>query len=281
VPKELVDIGTDAGSRARSSVTSAGGDSWPRSRRRRRSGGCWSAGVRRGRARKRRTPPYAASGARPNVLWQIDATKWAVDDHARQVEIIDIVDDHSRVAIAPRAVEITTCEEASAAFGSGVAGRCCFRSGPRSWWCSAAGPRRCSSDGCARCSSSSAPTPNLEELYEPDGEFGVFMTTLEALRRHGPFNSVFWMPGIPRAAGRRARAAGRLQCSRFAGTAWTIVPPAGWPAVPRCLSKPCGPCRARATPDTGGSGGISGARGSDGNRHRGRRACESVVTAAA
>jgi hypothetical protein len=33
-----------------------------------------------------------------------------VDDHARQIEIIDIVDDHSRVAIAPRAVEITTCE---------------------------------------------------------------------------------------------------------------------------------------------------------------------------
>lgn len=53
--------------------------------------------------------------ARPNDLWQIDATHWALAD-GTVVEIINIIDDHSRVCAASRAVAVCTCAAAWAAF---------------------------------------------------------------------------------------------------------------------------------------------------------------------
>ena len=47
---------------------------------------------------------------RPNELWQTDATHSALAD-ATVVEIINIIDDHSRVNIAARAVTVTTAVE--------------------------------------------------------------------------------------------------------------------------------------------------------------------------
>src|ERR1700759_4373179 len=43
----------------------------------------------------------------PNELWQADVTHWRLADHT-QVEILDILDDHSRVAIASHARTVTT-----------------------------------------------------------------------------------------------------------------------------------------------------------------------------
>ena len=48
---------------------------------------------------------------RPNDLWQIDATHWTLDD-GRPVEIINIIDDHSRVCVASLAVVTCTTEGA-------------------------------------------------------------------------------------------------------------------------------------------------------------------------
>lgn len=56
----------------------------------------------------------------PNERWQIDSTHWALR-WGRGVEIVDIIDDHSRLAVASKACAVTTSEEAWAAFGSGVA----------------------------------------------------------------------------------------------------------------------------------------------------------------
>jgi transposase InsO family protein len=47
----------------------------------------------------------------PNELWQIDATEWTLAD-GTTVEIINIIDDHSRLAIASRAVASTTTKVA-------------------------------------------------------------------------------------------------------------------------------------------------------------------------
>jgi transposase InsO family protein len=52
---------------------------------------------------------------RPNDLWQIDATHWTLAD-GRPVEIINIIDDHSRVCVASRAVTTCTTEGAWDAF---------------------------------------------------------------------------------------------------------------------------------------------------------------------
>ena len=49
--------------------------------------------------------------ANPNELWQIDATDWVLAD-GQEVEIINIVDDHSRLAVASRAVASTTTQAA-------------------------------------------------------------------------------------------------------------------------------------------------------------------------
>jgi transposase InsO family protein len=43
----------------------------------------------------------------PNQLWQADVTHWRLADHT-DVEILDLIDDHSRVAIASHARPITT-----------------------------------------------------------------------------------------------------------------------------------------------------------------------------
>lgn len=53
--------------------------------------------------------------ARPNDLWQIDATHWALAD-GTVVEIINILDDHSRICAASIAVAVCTCVTAWAAF---------------------------------------------------------------------------------------------------------------------------------------------------------------------
>jgi transposase InsO family protein len=52
---------------------------------------------------------------RPNDLWQIDSTHWALAD-GTVVEIINIIDDHSRVCAASMAMPVCTCASAWAAF---------------------------------------------------------------------------------------------------------------------------------------------------------------------
>jgi transposase InsO family protein len=52
---------------------------------------------------------------RPNDLWQIDSTHWTLADGS-VVEIINIIDDHSRVCAASMAVAVCTCVAAWAAF---------------------------------------------------------------------------------------------------------------------------------------------------------------------
>src|SRR4051794_16582055 len=56
---------------------------------------------------------------RPNECWQIDATHWTLDD-AGVVEIINILDDHSRLAVASAAVRSCTTEAAWQAFCGGI-----------------------------------------------------------------------------------------------------------------------------------------------------------------
>jgi transposase InsO family protein len=55
----------------------------------------------------------------PNECWQIDATHWALR-WGRPVEIVDIIDDHSRLLVASVAVEVATSELAWEAFSLGV-----------------------------------------------------------------------------------------------------------------------------------------------------------------
>ncbi len=43
----------------------------------------------------------------PNELWQADVTHWRLADHT-EVEILDLIDDHSRVAVASHARPVTT-----------------------------------------------------------------------------------------------------------------------------------------------------------------------------
>lgn len=56
---------------------------------------------------------------RPNDAWQIDATAWALAD-GRNVWIMDILDDHSRVLIAARVCDGPTSQAAWDAFVAGV-----------------------------------------------------------------------------------------------------------------------------------------------------------------
>jgi transposase InsO family protein len=53
----------------------------------------------------------------PNECWQIDATEWELRDRSR-VEIINLLDDHSRLAIASQAVLTTTSEAAWEVFSA-------------------------------------------------------------------------------------------------------------------------------------------------------------------
>jgi transposase InsO family protein len=57
---------------------------------------------------------------RPNECWQIDATDWALAGGAH-AEIINIVDDHSRLAVASWAVTSTTTEAAWEVFDAAAA----------------------------------------------------------------------------------------------------------------------------------------------------------------
>jgi transposase InsO family protein len=57
--------------------------------------------------------------AAPNERWQIDATHWQLAD-GTAVEIINVIDDHSRLCVAAVAVPTTTSEAAWAAFALGV-----------------------------------------------------------------------------------------------------------------------------------------------------------------
>lgn len=57
---------------------------------------------------------------RPNDAWQIDATAWALAD-GREVWIMDVLDDHSRVLVAARVCVGATSKAAWEAFAHGVA----------------------------------------------------------------------------------------------------------------------------------------------------------------
>ena len=93
----------------------------------------WRALVRRGfitpAPRKRPRSSYVRwEAAAPNELWQIDATEWPVGRRAK-AQIFNIIDDHSRLAVASQAVELATTEAAWATFSAatmrwGVPVRC-------------------------------------------------------------------------------------------------------------------------------------------------------------
>jgi transposase InsO family protein len=55
----------------------------------------------------------------PNACWQIDATMWLLAD-GREVWVMDVMDDHSRVLIAARVWQQATGEAAWDAFAHGV-----------------------------------------------------------------------------------------------------------------------------------------------------------------
>jgi len=56
----------------------------------------------------------------PNQLWQLDATHWALADGGR-VEILNLVDDHSRVLLAASAVRTVRAADAVAIFHQAAA----------------------------------------------------------------------------------------------------------------------------------------------------------------
>jgi transposase InsO family protein len=57
---------------------------------------------------------------RPNDAWQIDATVWALSDN-REIWIMDVLDDHSRVLIAARVCDGPTSAAAWDALSHGIA----------------------------------------------------------------------------------------------------------------------------------------------------------------
>ncbi len=84
----------------------------------------WRVLVRRGfvapEPRKRpKSTLRRFEAAAPNQLWQIDATDWALAC-GREVEIVNVLDDHSRLCAHSQAVPTTTSEAAWAAFGRAV-----------------------------------------------------------------------------------------------------------------------------------------------------------------
>src|SRR5947208_2075429 len=84
----------------------------------------WRILVRRGfvvpEPRKRPKASYRRFEAeRPNECWQIDATAYTLANGSA-VEIINIIDDHSRLAVRSVAVRSTTSDAAWRAFSEGV-----------------------------------------------------------------------------------------------------------------------------------------------------------------
>jgi transposase InsO family protein len=80
----------------------------------------WRVLVRRGQvtpqpAKRPRSSWRRFEADHPNECWQVDATDWALAD-GTPVEIINLLDDHSRVAVNSRAVASTTTEAAWDAF---------------------------------------------------------------------------------------------------------------------------------------------------------------------
>lgn len=85
----------------------------------------WRVLVRRGfvKPEPKKKPKKAwrrFTAAFPNECWQIDATQWTLAD-GTTVEIVNVLDDHSRLAVASLAVMVTTCVNAWMAFSRAVA----------------------------------------------------------------------------------------------------------------------------------------------------------------
>jgi transposase InsO family protein len=116
--KELTDLGVDAGAASiRWHLEAAGTARVPS------EATIWRIKRRRGLslAQPQKRPRSAwvrFAAASPNERWQIDATHWSLTDS--DVEIINIIDDHSRLAVATMAVASCTTEAAWAAFVAGV-----------------------------------------------------------------------------------------------------------------------------------------------------------------
>jgi transposase InsO family protein len=106
--KDLGDAGLDAGADTIRWHLTQSGRSTPS------TATVWRILARRGlvtpQPRKRpRSSWKSFERARPNDCWQIDATKWTLAT-GRQVEIIDIIDDHSRVIVGALVVATTNAE---------------------------------------------------------------------------------------------------------------------------------------------------------------------------
>ena len=64
----------------------------------------------------------------PNQCWQADVTHWRLADHS-DVEILDIIDDHPRVAIASVARPVTTGPDVVDTVTAGTRQRSCRQRG--------------------------------------------------------------------------------------------------------------------------------------------------------
>ena len=103
--KELTDLGVDAGAHTihyhlQRRHRRRGG----RCRRWRRSGGCCPVGASSPRSRTSgpRNSWRRFQAELPNECWQADTTHWALAD-GTDVEILNVIDDHSRLLVASRA----------------------------------------------------------------------------------------------------------------------------------------------------------------------------------
>jgi transposase InsO family protein len=126
---ELTKKGLDAGGDTiRSHLARAPGDS-----RVPATSTIWRVLVRRGfvtpQPQKRPKSSYRRFAAeQPNERWQADATHWQLATRRRvlqQVEIINILDDHSRLDVASDAYPTATGADAVRSFRKGSAGTAC------------------------------------------------------------------------------------------------------------------------------------------------------------
>lgn len=117
--KQLSDGGLDAGAASIWDAMKAAGEPAPS------EATIWRVLQRRGliEANPRKRPRASLrrfAAERPNELWQIDATHWSLGD-GTVVEIVNVIDDHSRVCVASLAAPVTTALEAIKAVTRGIA----------------------------------------------------------------------------------------------------------------------------------------------------------------
>jgi transposase InsO family protein len=121
--KELADSGWDAGPRSIRDYLLAEAGAWSDAVPSEAT--IWRILVRRGfvvpaPAKRPRSSYVRFEADAPNERWQIDATHWLLAN-GTEIELINIIDDHSRVVTCSQAVPVCTTEAAWTAFSAAVA----------------------------------------------------------------------------------------------------------------------------------------------------------------